>query len=105
MREVQVTWKRAAVFLWAFQWRLFVIAIPVVVIFSFIVGLIVGVMNIDPLRYALQIQAVSFLITLAISLAIIKELLSKQFKGFRVVLLEPEGPAPMPTINDNAGAQ
>jgi len=88
MEEIENTWKRAAVFWWAFSWRSLLYVLPATMILGALAGAIFVAISVPIEPYAIYFNIVGGFVWLAISLWIIKSLLSKSFGGFRVALIK-----------------
>ena len=86
MKELEVTWGRAAVVYWALLWRT-LIWLAFVFVVSIVIGVLMYLRHIPVEAHLLKIQLIVGLIGLPVGVFIIKETLSAPSKSFRIVLM------------------
>lgn len=85
---VPVTWKIAALILWAFAWRNIAWSIP----FGLIIGLIAGIISVltdisGNLVYNVALQGTTVIGGIFMSIWVMKKILNKKFNGFKIILV------------------
>ena len=83
---LEPTWELALRTWWAYTWRAIGISLLGAFVFGFITGVIAGVMGLQDL--GLLPGILGFLFSLAASLWVMHFLMTKGFKGYRIVVVE-----------------
>ena len=91
MEENKATWKEAITFWWALTWRSILFILPTTAAIGMAVGFIMASQKIPAEPYMMHIQGVGLVIGVIISMLIIKNLLSKEFGSFKVVVIREHG--------------
>lgn len=85
--ELEVTWGRTVRVWWAYLWRSMLI--------TFIIGFVMGLLQAQgAFNSDLPIQLVGIIISLAFSLVVMKMILGKDFREFRLVLIRKDDKSP-----------
>ncbi|WP_199609523.1 hypothetical protein [Flocculibacter collagenilyticus] len=88
MEEIEVKWIHAMQVWWSWFWRTMVWVLPV----SFIIGVIVGVMfnvlDLSMYDNIYLIQMFGGAIGIYFSIKVMKKVLNKTFKGYRIALIK-----------------
>jgi len=82
-----VTWGDAVQVWWSLAWRSVVFILPASFIVGAILGLVMSVANIPIEPYRVPMQLLGAAIAICISIWIIKGLLNKSYRGFRLVVV------------------
>lgn len=86
MEKLEVTWIRATKIWWSLVWRSIVFGSIAGFIAGFVVGSIADMMGNDSLS-SFYVQSAGMLIGVPVGILVVKIVLSKEFKDYRIVLL------------------
>jgi hypothetical protein len=89
--ELEITWGRIIRVWWAFAWRnLILIFVSMLIggIFGTVAGFVGALLGFSLEAIQMVVVPISFLIGVAISVVPFKLLLGKDFKGFKLVLIQ-----------------
>lgn len=88
IKEVEVSWKKAAIVWWAYIWRSIVIIFPVAFLIGAILGVIMIIIDIPIEQNRIYLNILGGIIWIAVSFLILKNLFSKDLGGFRLALIK-----------------
>ena len=87
MTELEITWARTTRIWWSLVWRGLLFGFLSGFVAGFIVGFLGGMLRLDPqIARALGILA-ALIVGIPVGLWIVKNVLGKKFKGFRIALV------------------
>ncbi|MBD3584688.1 SoxR reducing system RseC family protein [Salinimonas sp. HHU 13199] len=88
-----ITWSMAARVWWSLTWRTLVFIFPAVFIVGLVIGTMMAIADVPPGPYILLAQLAGAIISLVMSIWIIKTLLSKRYSTFSITVTrhQPDG--------------
>lgn len=89
-KELPATWKTAIKLWWSLTWRGFLVALVLVPLFTYIVGNILKVLEIGGKPAFAIIQFVPTILGIIILICVIRWILARGTRGFRIILVEKE---------------
>uniref|UniRef100_UPI0035129904 hypothetical protein n=1 Tax=Pontibacterium sp. TaxID=2036026 RepID=UPI0035129904 len=86
--EIEVTWRNTLQIWWSWCWRSALWTFISVFLVGTAIGLSFGVLGISQVPYRVFIDILYGVIGLAFGLSALKVVLSKEFRGYRIVLVK-----------------
>jgi len=88
MEEIQVTCKWAIRVWWSWAWRAAVWTFPTAFLLGFCIGIVVGIIGVDPNSMGVWFQLLGVCIGVFFAIFTLKTVLSKKFNGYRLALIK-----------------
>jgi membrane glycosyltransferase len=87
MEELEVTWEKALTVWWSVAWRTVLFGFLAGLALGFVTGLFGKILHLDP-RFLSRLSILaSILASVVIGIWVVKHILARRFKDFRIVLL------------------
>lgn len=105
MKEIELTWKIALRIWWSYSWRCVVIILPVTFVVGAIAGVVLGATSGGVEGNAVWLQLLGGLVSGIFSFIILRDVLAKRYKGFRLAVVtteQEEKPSVTPTRETTA---
>ena len=88
MRELKVTWLKAARIWWSWTWQSLVITILLAVSIGLLIGFVMLAIHVPIGPYMLYFKIAAVLIALVVSIGVMKRIFINGFSRYRIVLLD-----------------
>lgn len=98
MKEIDLDWKVALRVWWSYTWRCLVIILPATFVVGGIIGFVVGAMGGQIEENALWLQVMGGVISMVLSFMILRDVLAKRYKHFRIAVIACESEEDKPGI-------
>ncbi|MFZ0928425.1 MAG: hypothetical protein WAN11_07480 [Syntrophobacteraceae bacterium] len=87
MGDLEVSWERAVTVWWSIAWRSAVLGFLTALAIGFVIGFLGRALHLDP-RFMHRLSLLAGIATgVTVGIWVVKQVLAKRFKDFRIVLL------------------
>jgi len=92
MKQIDVTWRHTVLVWWSYMWRCFVVTLALSILLGAFAGLLLGMLGRPDLSRTVG-GLLGYIVSLPVSIIIMKQVLNKRFKEFSIALVTDESSA------------